>query len=123
MRVLIVTDTYPPDINGVAHKLPPLGTGLERRGHAVKVPTTVAGAGDGPRQMLHFLPLLRSGENGWLAPYKNTAAFRSHTRTAASAWQQGTLRRAARQSAFDLGWERMIEPFEQELDAQRNRLK
>ena len=46
MRVLIVTDTYPPDINGVARTLYTLGAGLERRGHVVEVVTTVEEEGD-----------------------------------------------------------------------------
>jgi len=59
--------------------------------------------------------LIRSGENGWLAPFDETEAFLAQTRVAAGAWQQGELRFAARQSAFDLGWERVIEQFEHEL--------
>lgn len=58
MRVLIVTDTFPPDINGVARTLNTLGEGLERRGHAVKIVTTVAaGAGGLPREVMHSMPL------------------------------------------------------------------
>lgn len=59
MRVLIVTDTFPPDINGVARTLNTLGEGLERRGHKVKVVTTVE-ASDGAglkREVMHSMPL------------------------------------------------------------------
>lgn len=59
--------------------------------------------------------LIRSGENGWLAPFNEEAAFLAQTRAAAAAWQDEELRFAARQSAFDLGWERVIEQFEHEL--------
>jgi glycosyltransferase involved in cell wall biosynthesis len=59
--------------------------------------------------------LIRTGENGWLAPFNAEAAFFAQTRRAATAWQPGPLRSAARQSAFDLGWERVIKQFEQEL--------
>ena len=59
--------------------------------------------------------LIRSGENGWLAPFNDEAGFLTQTRAAAAAWQQEPLRFAARQSAFDLGWERVIEQFEHEL--------
>lgn len=59
--------------------------------------------------------LIRSGENGWLAPFNEEAAFLAQTRVAAAAWQDEELRFAARQSAFDLGWERVIEQFEHEL--------
>lgn len=44
MNVLIVTDTYPPDINGVAHTLEALARGLAARGHWVEVITTTDGA-------------------------------------------------------------------------------
>ena len=59
--------------------------------------------------------LIRSGENGWLAPFNDADAFLAQTRVAAAAWQREALRFAARQSAFDLGWERVIEQFEHEL--------
>lgn len=59
MRVLIVTDTFPPDINGVARTLSTLGEGLQRRGHEVRIVTTVeaAEAGGLPRNVMHSLPL------------------------------------------------------------------
>lgn len=41
---MIVTDTFPPDINGVARTLHTLAGGLAKRGHAVEVITTTAGA-------------------------------------------------------------------------------
>lgn len=59
--------------------------------------------------------LIRSGENGWLAPFNEEVAFLAQTRVAAAGWQNAELRFAARQSAFDLGWERVIEQFEHEL--------
>jgi glycosyltransferase involved in cell wall biosynthesis len=40
MRVLLVTDTFPPDINGVAGTLRTLSHGLMRLGHHVQVVTT-----------------------------------------------------------------------------------
>jgi len=59
MRVLIVTDTYPPDINGVARTLNTLGEGLFRRGHHVAVVTTVEATEPGglPRHVMYSLPL------------------------------------------------------------------
>ena len=45
MRVLIVSDTFAPDINGVARTLRQLAWGLMARGHQVEVVTTSAGAG------------------------------------------------------------------------------
>lgn len=59
--------------------------------------------------------LIRSGENGWLAPFNEEGAFLAQSRVAAAGWKQEGLRFAARQSAFDLGWERVIEQFEHEL--------
>lgn len=67
--------------------------------------------------------LIRSGENGWLAPFNEETAFLAQTRAAAAAgWQQEALRFAARQSAFDLGWERVIEQFEHELASVMHRM-
>jgi glycosyltransferase involved in cell wall biosynthesis len=59
--------------------------------------------------------LIRSGENGWLAPLGDETAFLAQVRAAADAWNDTALRHAARQTAFDLGWERVIEQFEHEL--------
>lgn len=60
MRILIVTDTYPPDINGVARSLHTLSEGLARRGHAVEIVTTLEAArmDDGlPRHVMPSMPL------------------------------------------------------------------
>lgn len=43
MNVLIVTDTFAPDINGVARTLETLARGLARLGHGVEVVTTTRG--------------------------------------------------------------------------------
>src|SRR3954470_4453819 len=40
MKVMIVSDTFPPDINGVARTLQTLARGLAERGHEVTVITT-----------------------------------------------------------------------------------
>ncbi|WP_395748235.1 glycosyltransferase family 4 protein [Prosthecobacter sp.] len=66
--------------------------------------------------------LIRSGQNGWLAPFNEEAAFLAQTRVAASEWRNDELRFAARQSAFDLGWERVIEQFEHELASVMHRM-
>jgi glycosyltransferase involved in cell wall biosynthesis len=60
MRILIVTDTYPPDINGVARSLQTLSEGLAARGHAVEVATTLeASAAESslPRHVMPSMPL------------------------------------------------------------------
>jgi glycosyltransferase involved in cell wall biosynthesis len=40
MRLLVITDTYPPDINGVSRTLFTLANGLADRGHEVEIVTT-----------------------------------------------------------------------------------
>ena len=50
MKVIIVSDTFAPDVNGVARTLGMLARGLMARGHAVDVVTTQEyDAADGPR--------------------------------------------------------------------------
>lgn len=61
--------------------------------------------------------LIRNGENGWLTAFGDEDAFLAQARVAAAAWNDAAIRAAARQTAFDLGWERVIEQFEQELQA------
>jgi glycosyltransferase involved in cell wall biosynthesis len=41
MRLMLITDTYPPDINGVARSLSTFAAGLSARGHEVEIVTTV----------------------------------------------------------------------------------
>ncbi len=65
----------------------------------------------GPRLMI------RDGQNGWLAAFDDEAAFLTQTRLAAAQWKESHLRSAARQAAHDLGWQRVIEQFEGELQA------
>lgn len=59
--------------------------------------------------------LVQDGVNGWLAPLSDENAYLSKVRLAASSWNSTPLRQAARRAAFDLGWERVITQFEQEL--------
>lgn len=61
--------------------------------------------------------LIRDGDNGWLAPFDDAAAFLERTRRAAQAWTDPALRAAARRAAEELGWQRVVEQFEQELRA------
>jgi len=62
MRLLLITDTYPPDINGVARTLFTLARGLTERGHEVEIVTTLLpAAGEAEAQKRHVmlaLPLL-----------------------------------------------------------------
>ena len=60
MRILVVTDTYPPDINGVAKSLQTLSECLAKRGHAVEVVTTLEAFGQElglPRHVMSSMPL------------------------------------------------------------------
>ncbi|MCB1208595.1 MAG: glycosyltransferase family 1 protein [Verrucomicrobiales bacterium] len=63
MRILIVTDTFVPDINGVARTLCTLCSGLVARGHQVHVVTTLPAAagegeeGDCTRRVMGSVPL------------------------------------------------------------------
>lgn len=59
MKVLLVTDTFPPDVNGVARTLHTLAKALVGRGHEVLVVTTLAAdeAEQVPRQVMRSLPL------------------------------------------------------------------
>jgi glycosyltransferase involved in cell wall biosynthesis len=62
MRLLLITDTYPPEINGVARTLSTLARGLTARGHAVEVITTRAAESAEPegapaRHVVPSLPL------------------------------------------------------------------
>lgn len=59
--------------------------------------------------------LIRKGENGWLASFGDEDDYLSQVRLAADRWHDSGVRQLARQSAFDLGWERVIAQFEQEL--------
>ena len=45
MKFMIVTDTFPPDINGVARTLHNLAHGLAKRGHSIFVLTTAEAEG------------------------------------------------------------------------------
>lgn len=63
--------------------------------------------------------VIRDGENGWLAPFGDEDAFVNHTQAIAARWNDAALRQAARQSASDFGWGRVIEQFEHELATAR----
>lgn len=59
--------------------------------------------------------LIQQGENGLLAPFNDEASFLDQTRAAASRWSDQSVREAARHTAGDLGWRKVIEQFEAEL--------
>lgn len=59
MRILLVTDTFPPDINGVARTLQKWVEGLRERGHTVGLVTTLQAGGGQPddREVVGSVPL------------------------------------------------------------------
>jgi glycosyltransferase involved in cell wall biosynthesis len=59
--------------------------------------------------------LVRQGENGWLAPFGDEAAFLDLTRSVAHQWSDPALRRKARDTALANAWHRIIAQFEGEL--------
>ncbi|MEZ5331189.1 MAG: glycosyltransferase family 1 protein [Thermoanaerobaculia bacterium] len=74
MRVSLVTETYPPEINGVARTLERLATGLGRRGHEVSVvrprPAEPPRNGGVPQTIVGGAPLPGYGRLrfGWYCP-------------------------------------------------------
>lgn len=61
MKLMLITDTYPPDINGVARSLSTFAAGLAARGHELEVVTTLAAPEDEPdllpRHVVTSMPL------------------------------------------------------------------
>ena len=62
-----------------------------------------------PRQVI------QSGENGFLAAFNDEESFLNQTLASAHAWNDQAQRNAGRQAAQRLGWQRVIEQFEDEL--------
>ncbi len=80
MRFMFITDTYPPDINGVARTLRTLAIGLEERGHAIEIVTTVPCAADEtntpPRRIVTSAPI--PGYPGLRIGFSTRAEMASH---------------------------------------------
>ncbi len=53
LRIAVVTETYPPDINGVAHTISKIVEGLKARGHTLMLVR--------PKHRMDGLPLMESG--------------------------------------------------------------
>ena len=58
MKFMLITDTFPPLINGVSRTLQILATGLAKAGHSVEVITTVAGGCSHERVAITRVPSL-----------------------------------------------------------------
>lgn len=61
MRVAMVTETYPPEINGVAMTMGRIVTGLQARGHTVQLIRPRQHAGDRPADQPLFEEVLQRG--------------------------------------------------------------
>lgn len=61
MRVAMVTETYPPEINGVAMTMGHIVTGLQARGHAVQLIRPRQHPGDRPAEQPLFEEVLQRG--------------------------------------------------------------
>lgn len=61
LRIAMVTETYPPEVNGVARTVGLMAEGLARRGHAVQVVRPRQGAQDRPAGEPGFEELLVAG--------------------------------------------------------------
>ncbi len=61
MRVAMVTETYPPEINGVAMTMGRIVTGLQARGHTVQLIRPRQHAGDRPAEQPLFEEVLQRG--------------------------------------------------------------
>jgi len=61
MRVAMVTETYPPEINGVAMTMGHIVTGLQARGHTVQLIRPRQHAGDRPADQPLFEEVLQRG--------------------------------------------------------------
>lgn len=61
LRVALVTETYPPEVNGVAMTLGRLVDGLRRRGHALQLIRPRQHGGDQPVEALDYHEVLATG--------------------------------------------------------------
>jgi glycosyltransferase involved in cell wall biosynthesis len=61
MRIAMVTETYPPEVNGVARTIGLMAEGLQRRGHKVQLVRPRQNGHDFPQHMAGFETILRPG--------------------------------------------------------------
>ncbi len=61
MRIAMVTETYPPEVNGVARTVYMMVEGLRARGHAIQLVRPRQGGGDRASEGLDYEELLRPG--------------------------------------------------------------
>ncbi len=61
MRIAVVTETYPPEINGVAMTIGRMVAGLQRRGHQVQLIRPRQNSNDQAISSPHFEEVLQRG--------------------------------------------------------------
>ena len=61
MRIAMVTETYPPEVNGVARTIGLMAEGLQRRGHAIELVRPRQNGHDFPSDTPGFQTVLRPG--------------------------------------------------------------
>ena len=61
MRIAMVTETYPPEVNGVARTIGLMAEGLQRRGHAIQLVRPRQNGHDHAVDTPHFAEVLRPG--------------------------------------------------------------
>jgi len=61
LRISMVTETYPPEVNGVARTVALMAEGLRRRGHEIELVRPRQGGGDQAREEPGYRELLRPG--------------------------------------------------------------
>jgi glycosyltransferase involved in cell wall biosynthesis len=61
MHIAMVTETYPPEVNGVARTVALMGDGLRARGHSIQLVRPRQGAADAPQRAEGYEELLRPG--------------------------------------------------------------
>ena len=61
MRIAMVTETYPPEVNGVARTIGLMAEGLQRRGHSIELVRPRQNGHDFPSDIPGFQTILRPG--------------------------------------------------------------
>lgn len=112
MRVAIVTETYPPEINGVALTVQSLAHGLQGRGHRVQLirPRQPAGREDNHESMVDevqvsgaAIPRYPGLRFGWPARRRLEQLWRTHRPDAIYVATEGPLGHSALRAARRLG--------------------
>ena len=109
MKVSLVTETYPPEVNGVARTLDRLCRGLAARGHEVRVvrPRPLEPVGDGPVRQIVVpgapLPGYGRLRFGWYCPWRLAEFWRAEPPDVVHVATEGPLGLAALRSAGRLG--------------------